>query len=73
MGYKDRVLEFLNYPWHGDREIDFVNRVDKEINIWEGSNFTVKLYLQQLYKADKKALQVWTSERFINYLEDLLK
>lgn len=74
MDYKDKVLEFLNHPWQEDREIEFVNLVDENSDkIMVASAFTIKLYLQRLYKGNEKDLLIWTSESFLNSLEELLK
>jgi len=73
MGYKERVLEFLNRPWQEDKEIEFVNLVDENSDkIMVASDFTIRLYLQRLYKENKQTLLIWASESFTNSLEDLL-
>jgi len=71
--YKEKILGFLNRPWQEDKEIEFVNLVDENSDkIMVASDFTIRLYLQRLYKENKQALLIWASESFINSLEDLL-
>jgi len=74
MEYKEKVLEFLNHPWQENKEIEFVNLVDENSDkIMGASTFTIKLYLQRLYKENKQTLLIWASESFINAIEDLIK
>lgn len=71
--YKDKVLEFLNHPWQEDREIEFCNLIDENSDkIMIASDFTIKLYLQRLYKENKDALMIWASDSFVDSLESLL-
>lgn len=71
--YKEEILEFLDFLWQEDTEIEFINLINEyRDRIETASDGAIKDYLRRVYAANEGVLMVRTSESFMNLLEDLL-
>jgi hypothetical protein len=70
-----KVLDFINYPWQEDLEIEFVHFVSEYENlIRTADTSTTKNYLKRLYQQleDADSFQL-LGDKFIDDLNELIK
>jgi len=74
MGYKERVLEFLNYPWQEDSEIEFISLIEenRENILMSPTNGITKHYLKRLWEGNRAQLLPFVSDEFVYELCQLV-
>lgn len=74
-GYRKEVLRFMDYPWQEDQEIYFIALLEENRrNIETASDSTIRRYLQDLDKVNKRALSSQLlSDNFLDWWDKLIK
>lgn len=70
--YKNKVIDFLDYPWQEDLEISFVKLIDEyRNNILKSSKNTIQNYIKRL--SEQLTNIQMLSDKFMYDLDELIK
>lgn len=70
--YVQSVVNFIDYPWQEDTEIEFVSLIDQyRDKILKSDNTTIKNYLNQMKEQLTGSALQFVSDKFIEDLDSL--
>lgn len=72
--YYEKVLQFIDFPWQEDSEIEACNLMREfRDKIKTANPIVVKEYLKSFYEANKENLSINCSDKFSCMFDELIK